>query len=485
MGLRSGSDYLESLNDGRLVYLDGERVENVAVHPAFANQARVIADLYDRVRDSGPEEGLWEGDPGTGERHSLAWQIPRSVADLEARRTLHEFWARGSYGLMGRTPDHVSAMVAAMAGAEHVFRAVSPQCADNVVRFHADSRRNDAYVAYVIVPPQVDRTKPAHQQPEPFLYAGIADERDNGVVIRGAQMIGTASPLADMVFLGSIVPLQPGDEDYAISLVVPCSARGLRIYPRRPYATIATGTWDYPLSSRYDEVDALVVFDDVLVPWENVFVHRDVQLAGDQFHATGAHLLGNFQALVRVLAKLEFAAGLASRLVELHGHQSLPPVQAHLGGEIAAVAVTLEAMTLAAEQKAVPRAGMVIPNPLYVYTGMALQRRLMVDLSRALRELSGGGMIAVPSSGRNFLSAETAAHTQRYYQSVGTPGEERVKFLKLLWDFVGTEFAGRQLQYEMFYSAAQHISDLRIHRNFDWDRGRALVDECLASYDLR
>jgi 4-hydroxyphenylacetate 3-monooxygenase len=484
MALRSGSDYIESLDDGRAVYLDGELVERVSQHPAFANQIRVIADLYDSVRSSPEEAGLWESDPATGEQVALAWQIPRSIDDLAARRRMHEFWARGSYGLMGRTPDHVSAMVAAFAGSEQVFRNGNPSWADNVVRFHERARREDPYLAYVIVPPQVDRLKPAHRQPEPFLYAGVVDERDEGVVVRGAQMIGTSAVMADAIVLACILPLRPGDEDYAISAVIPCDSPGLRIYPRRPYATVATSVFDYPLSSRFDEVDSLVVFHDVVVPWERVFVYRDVKLAGDQFHATGAHVLGNFQALVRFEVKLAFAAGLASKLADLHGIGSVPPVQAHLGGQIAAMCVTFEALVTAAVTNAVERGSIVWPNPADVYTGMALQRRLVVDLIRGLRELAGGSMIALPSSERSFLSEETAADTRRYYQSVGALGEERVKFLKLLWDFVGSEFAGRQLQYEMFYSAAQHISDVRVFECYDWQPGRELVDECLQGYAL-
>ena len=483
MTLRGGNDYIESLDDGRAVYLDGERLERVADHPAFASQIRVIADLYDSVRASPEEDGLWETDAATGERVALSWQVPRSTADLRARRRMHEFWAQGSYGLMGRTPDHVAAMVSAFAGSQEVFRRASASCADNVVRFYEQARRDDPYLAYVIVPPQVDRSKPAHQQPEPFLYAGVVKERDDGVVVRGAQMIGTSAVMADAVILACIIPLRPGDEDYAISAVIPCGAPGLRIYPRRPYATVATSVFDYPLSSRFDEVDSLVVFDDVHVPWENVFVYRDIELAGDQFHGTGAHVLGNFQALVRFVVKLGFAAGLGARLAELHGIASLPPVQAQLG-EIAGMCATFESIVLAAESGAVTRGDIVWPSPTYVYTGMTLQRRLVVDLMRALRELAGASMIAVPSSERNFLSEETAAHTRRYYQSASATAEERVKFLKLLWDFVGSEFAGRQLQYEMFYSAAQHISDLRVFESYDWGPGRALVERCLQGYEL-
>src|SRR5262249_12710476 len=163
--------------------------------------------------------------------------------------------------------------------------------------------------AYVIVPPQIDRSKPAHQQPEPFLYVGAAAEQDGGIVLRGAQMIGTSSVMANYLLVTYITPLQEGDEDHAISAVVPCNAPGLKMYPRRPYSEIANSRFDYPLSSQFDEVDSMIVFDDVFVPWEQVFIYRDLDLVRAQFNETGSHVLANFQSLVRFGVKLDFAAG--------------------------------------------------------------------------------------------------------------------------------------------------------------------------------
>ncbi len=481
--MRRGAKYVESLNDGRAVYLDGELVRDVTTHPAFVEAIRVIAETYDRAQDPELADVVSYEDADTGERHSTAWLIPRDRDDLEARRKLHTFWAEPSFGLMGRTPDHVASLLAGFAGASHVFGRGGEGFERNVRAFYERARREDLYLAYVIVPPQVDRSKPAHQQPEPFLYAGVVREQDGGIVVRGAQMIGTSAVMADAVLLTSIVPLAPGDEDYAISCVVPINAPGLRVYPRRPYSTTATSRYDYPLSTRFDEVDALLVFDDVFVPWEHVFVYRDIGLTKAQFFETGAHLLANFQALSRFVVKLSFAAGLASRLAELHGLLSLPPVQAQLGGEIASVCTTMEALLLSAEVACEVRDGMARPNPKFLYTGMSVQRRSVVDLMRGLRELAGGSFIAVPSSAASFAGAG-ADDARRYYQSVSAPAEERVKLLKLLWDFVGTEFAGRQLQYEMFYSAAQHVADARIFHSYDWADGRELVDRCLADYGL-
>ena len=172
-------------------------------------------------------------------------------------------------------------------------------------------------MAYAIVPPQIDRATPAHKHPEPYLHPGVVKETDAGIVIRGAHSIATSVTMADWLYVSYITPLAPGDVDYAISLVVPVNAEGLRLLPRRPYATLASSVYDYPLSARFDEVDTTVVFDDVLVPWEQVFVYKNVELVTAQFHESPAHVTGNFQSLVRFGVKLELLAGLAMKLVEV------------------------------------------------------------------------------------------------------------------------------------------------------------------------
>ena len=482
--MRSGQAYMQALKDGRSIYLDGERIADVTVHPAFAPAVRLIADTYEHARDAANLEVTSYIEPDTGQRRHTMWLVPRSAQDLTARRQMHEFWAKPSYGHMGRTPDHVASTMAAFVASPEVFARGGAAFAQNVQRFYAKACEDDLYIAYVIVPPQGDRTKPAHQQPDPHLYAGMVKERDDGIVLRGAQMIGTSAPLADSLFFTSIVPLQPGDEDYALSVVLPCNTPGLKMYPRRPYAPMATSVYDYPLSSRFDETDSLIVFDDVFIPWEQVFVYRDVPLTQAQFHETGAHLLANFQALVRFSVKLKFLTGLARKLCELHNIDTLPPVQATVGGELAATAALFESLMLAAETRPLERHGMAVPHPQFVYTGMALQRKMIVDVMRSLRELCGGGPICVPSSVASFTSEVTASDTARYYRSANTPAEERVKILKLVWDAMGSEFAGRQLQYEMFYSAAQHIADQRVFRTYEWHESTALAEQCLASYGL-
>jgi 4-hydroxyphenylacetate 3-monooxygenase len=475
--MRKGSDYVSEVSgDGRTVLLDGQQVADISTHPGFAGPVGVIASLYDSATARGDMTFAEDG-----QSYGAMWLPPRSAEDLASRRNVHRHWAEGSFGLMGRTPDHAAALITAFAGARHVFDRGGSKYGDNVVAFYREARQHDWFIAYAITPPQVDRSKPAHQQPEPFLYPGIVEERDDGIVIRGAQMIGTSAAIADYLFLSSVVPLQPGDEDYAISVVMPLNTSGLRVFPRRPYASVATSTFDYPLSSRFDESDSLIVLDDVFVPWEHVFVHRNIQLVNAQFHETGGHVLANYQALVRFHVKTAFVTGLAIELADAHGLSSIPPVQAQLGGDIAVLCTALDAIVIGAEARPDVRGELTFPNAAFVYAGLSLQRKWVVDLMRALRELGGGGFIAMPSAA-SFEASETAGDLERYYRSATLSARPRVKLLKLMWDLVGTEFAGRQLQSEMFYSAAQHIADLRMFRSFDWEAGRELVRRCLEEY---
>jgi len=454
----------------------------VTEHPAFAEPIRRIAETYDQAHAASADPALTFADAATGRRHSHMWLVPRSADDLAARRRVHRFWAEPSYGLMGRTPDHVACVLTAFAAWRQLFDRGGTRFGDNVVRFYERARDEDLYLTYAIVPPQVDRSQPAHRHPEPFLHPGIVRETDAGIVVRGAQAIATSATMADWLFLSYITPLVPGDEDYAISFVVPMNADGLRLYPRRPYATTATSAFDYPLSTRFDEIDTTVVFHDVLVPWEHVFIHRNVELVNAQFHETPSHTMANFQSLVRFGVKLEFMAGLALRLAEMQRAEGDPGVQATLGGDIAALCATFDALVAAAERFPLVTGGVARPHPQYIYAGMALQRRLIVDMMRTLRELAGGAFQALPSSEAAFLSAETRADTERYYQSAAATARERVKLVKLIWDFVGTEFGGRQLQYEMFYSASQPVVNRRMFKSYDWNAAKAMVDRCLGEY---
>jgi 4-hydroxyphenylacetate 3-monooxygenase len=481
---RTGQEYIEGLRDGRAVFIDGARVEDVTTHPAFKDAVRSVARLYDIASDPANAEVMLTESPYGGAPINVCHMIPRSKEDLEHRCRGLRRWSEATFGLMGRSPDHVAGFFAGFAGNSGVFARAGREYAENVVNFHNRICDEDLYLAYVIVPPQIDRSKPAHQQADPYLYAGVKEERDGGIVIRGAQMLGTGMALADFVHLSTIFPLRPGDENYAISLAVPVAAPGVKVFSRRGYAAAATSMFDYPLSTRFDETDSLVVFEDVFVPWENVFVYRDLDLVQAQWWETPAHILGNNQAQVRFSTKLDFLTGIAHRVAAMNGVASLPPVQGTLG-ELAALATLVSGLVSGAIQNCtIDSYGVARPGHAETFANMTLQSEMYPRALNIVRELCGGGLIQLPSSVEDFRNEEIAQTFETYVQSPGVSATERVKLLKLAWDLVGSEFASRHVQYEMFYAGAPFVVKMRMFQNYNFESADALVDQALAGYGL-
>ncbi len=480
--MRTGTDYLSALKDTRRVYLDGHAVEDVAHHPAFAPIARTIAELFDIAAD--PASGMTRTDADTGTTVNRLFTTPRSRPDLTAFREAATTWARHTHGWVGRSPDHVGAFLSAFAAHPEVFAGGEHDFAANVVAYQRRIAAENLYVSYAIIPPQVSRTTTADAWKGEFVQAGVAEERPDGIVVRGAQMLATGGAVADEIFVSCIKPLSPEDADFAVSFAVPVAAEGLKLYCRRPYAPAASSHYDYPLTTRFDETDALLVFDDVFIPWERVFVYRDVAGVRRQFFDTGAHVLGNWQAQIRFSVKLQFLAGLARKVAAVNGVDKFPGVVEKLG-ELAGLVSLVESAVLAAEYTAAPdEQGMWRPGARALYGAMGLQSELYPRVLAILRDLVGGGVLQVPAGVGDLTNPETRADIDRYLGSPNATAEERVKLFKLAWDAIGSEFAGRHHQYELFYAGAPFVVKGYAFRNYGFDQPVADVDAFLAGYDL-
>jgi 4-hydroxyphenylacetate 3-monooxygenase len=480
--VRTGEQYRESLRDGRTVYVHGERVPDVPSHPAFAGIVDTVAGLYDMSSD--PASGMIHVNPDVGCEANKAFMIPRSLDDLRARRAAITAWARKTNGLVGRGPDHVATSLAGIASAPDVLARARPEFGENAVRFYKKVVVEDLYVTYVIIPPQVDRSQTAQGQEDAFIQVGVVREQDGGIVVRGAQMLGTASAIGNWLYVSCIMPLRPGDEDYALAFAVPIGTPGLRLYARPPYALGRTSVYDYPLSTRFDETDSLVVFDDVYVPWEQVFVYRDLQMLRAQYFETPAHVWQNNQAQIRLAVKLQFILGLARKIAATTRIDTFPAVQERLG-ELASLGSIVEGMHLASEACfSLDERGVARHDPRYLYGAGGLQAELYPRALHILREFAGGGVIQVPSSYKEIVGPETAGDIRRYVRSPGVPAEERIKLYRLVWDIVGTEFGGRHEQYEMFYAGAPYVARNYAYRNYRYEEAVQLVDDFLQTYSL-
>ena len=378
---------------------------------------------------------------------------------------------------MGRTPDHVAGFFAGFAAKPAFFAAAGHHFADNLVAFYEYARDNHLYISYAIVPPQIDRSKPTHKQSDPTLCAGVVAERDGGIVLKGAQQLATGAAFSDYLALSCIHPLVPGDENYAISVVIPINAPGLRIYARRSYATTVTTPFDYPLSSRFDETDALITLDNVFVPWEHsssTAISRCAGINGQRrrriaMAIPGANTLCN---------KASLSARGHEISLQITGVDSIPASQAQLG-EMAAMASIVEMMVEAQETRATVEDGVVWPSRVALYAIMALQADLNPKLIDLARDLSGGAMIMLPSSRLDYDNPDTARDLERYVASPGYPSRRRVALLKLAWDLIGSEFAGRHQQYEKFYGGPPIANKLHVYRNYDFGRAKELAEAAL------
>ena len=256
----TGDEYLESLRDGRSVYLDGELVEDVTEHPAFRNSARSVARLYDALHDPG-QRLLGE------DRHGIIthkfFMPSYSASELMEAREAIAAWARLTYGFMGRTPDYKASFMATL-GAAPAFYSPFTSSAEDWYRRYAEQA---LFLNHILINPPIDRNREVHEVEDVFLHA--VSERDDGMVVRGAKMLGTASALTHATFVAqnTATSLEKGKaDDYALVFIAPMDTVGMKLISRRSFEIAAESPWDNPLSSRFDENDAMVIFDDAFIP---------------------------------------------------------------------------------------------------------------------------------------------------------------------------------------------------------------------------
>jgi 4-hydroxyphenylacetate 3-monooxygenase len=475
---KTGGEHLASLRDGRAVYIDGERVSDVTTHPAFKNAVHSAAALYDFQARPENLEWMTFTPPGGGRRVNRCWQIPKSYAELVARRRALSAWAEQSAGFVGRAPDHVASSLLGQVIGIDVFRRHGEARARALLDYFDYASRNDLYLSYVIINPQADRAKAWGEQ-EQDLVAHIVDEDEKGVTVRGAKMLGTSAIMANEILVANLQPLRPGEEDLALSFAIPIATPGLKLLSRKSFEAAAVSSFDNPLSARFDENDALLWFEDVKVPWERVFVHRDTDMCRAQFHDTQGHTFQNYQAQIRLAVKLRFLAGVARRLAETIGIAGLPPVREQLGW-IAAQAAMVEGMVHGMEAAGHVENGAFVPDKHLMYAAQVVTQELYPRLVEAIRGLAGGALIMLPSSARDWANPEIAHIIAKTQRSPVSGAAERSHFLKLAWDAIGSEFGSRHIQYEMFYAGARFVTCGHSFRTYDWAAAAALVAAMLA-----
>jgi 4-hydroxyphenylacetate 3-monooxygenase len=279
--------------------------------------------------------------------------------------------------------------------------------------------------------------------------------------------------------VAAIEPLKPGEERYAVSFAMPLATRGIKLLSRRSYEAAAGSMFDYPLSTHFDENDAVVLFDNVKVPWERVFVAGDIDLARAQWHDTPAHVYQNYQSQIRLATKLRFLVGLARRVAQTNGVADIPQVRSTLG-RLAAQATLVEGLVagMEIEGRETP-GGHFVPSAPLLYAALSVTQELYPQIAMTIRELCGGGVIMLPSSVDDLANPAIRDAITATQVSPVTDALGRIAVMKLAWDALGSEFASRHTQYEMFYGGATFVNHGNMVRTYDWRSADALVDAAL------
>ena len=482
--LMTGEEYLASLGDAREVYLYGQRIANVTAHPAFRNSARSIARLYDALHDPSESERLTTVDR-FGIRTHRFFTPSYSADELLAAREAIAHWSRLTYGFMGRTPDYKAAFMATL-GANPEFYAPFDGNAREWYRRYASK---GLFLNHVLVNPPVDRNKPVHEVADVYLH--VVRETDAGPIVSGAKMLATGSVLTHATFVAqnSSVTLEAGKaEDYALVFIAPLDTPGTRLLCRASYEQNAHSPFDHPLSSRFDENDAVLIFDEALIPWENFLVYRDVERANAFYPASGFFNRYNLQAGTRLAVKLDFMSGLLARGLEMNGTDQFRGVQAALG-EVIAWRTMLWTMTtaMAAEPQAGP-GGSMVPRSEYAATMRVFSTSAWPAVKDIFENVLGGAPLVTPSGREDLENPSLRPLIDRYYRGTAASALDRVKLYKLVWDAIGTEFGGRHELYERNYAGNHEqvrMDALKFaRRSGALDQCLELVDRCLADYDL-
>jgi len=484
-GMLDGPAYLAGLVDGREVWFDGERVKDVTAHPAFRNAARSIARLYDLLHEPSTRDRITTTDREGTLTHAF-FAPAYDADDLLASREAIAIWQRSTYGWMGRTPDYKAAFMAQLAEG-HGFYG---EYAQNALDWYRRCARSVLYMNHVLIDPPVDRHLPRSEAGD--VYVRLDREEDGGIRVSGAKMVATASALTHATFVavnsGTAARMEAGrDEDMALVFIADMASPGLKLVSRPSYE-LGAHPFNAPLAARFDENDAVMVFDDALIPWENVLVYRDVERTKGFYAESGFFNRYNFQASIRLATKLDFCIGLLQQGTAATGTGEFRGVQVDIG-ELVAMRDLIWALSSAMAHDPEPGIGESVVPRLQT---AAAARVYMTNAWQQVRDifertLAGAPTYTVAGPG-DLTSPELKPLIDRYYRGAGLSGPERIKLFKLIWDALYSEFAGRHALYERNYAGNQDQQRLDALRwsqaRGDADRRNALVEECLADFDL-
>ena len=451
MGARTGSEYLKGLQQSSAeIWLGDERITDVTSHPALRGCAQSMATLYDMQHTEGLRDEMTYPSPTTGDPVGLSFITPRTHEDLQRRSAMMFHWSRFSGGMLGRSSDYINVEIMAAPAAADFYHQNDPRFGENARNYYDYARENDLCMTHTLVNPQSNRALTASGHPSADVALRIVDENADGMVVRGARILATLGPLADeiMVFPSTVLKAASDTNSFAFAFTIPCGTPGMKLICRESLA-YGESRVDHPLSSRFEEMDTIVVFDDVLVPWDRVFLKSDPELCSRHFPETGclAHMAQ--QVAIKNTCKTEFVLGIACSIAEALGSNEFQHVQE----KIAECMINLEIMRAclrASEVDAkIDKWGVMAPDRAPLDAARNIFPKMYPRMIEILQLLSASSLMLIPPD--SALDSPVAEDIDRYLAAANCTARDRIKLFRLAWDVACSGFAGRQVLYERFF----------------------------------
>ena len=482
MPARTGAEYIAGLRDRAAdIYIGGEKVADVTRHPAFAGGLQTVAGLLDMQHGPAAADEMTYTSPSTGDPVGLSFIMPRNADDLARRRKMMRNWAKFSCGMMGRTPDFLNVAVMSMAAAADYSGQNRPDFKQNILDYYEYIRENDIVMTHTLVNLQRSRSigaTPFDDRTEVAL--SVVKETDAGIIVRGARVLATLGPLSDeiAVYPARTRRVPAGEEGkYAFGFAIPCNTDGLK-FQCRDTVDLGRSHFDHPAGSRFEEMDAIVFFDDVLVPWERVFLYNDVALCNQWGERTNRNAHTGHQVVTKNVVKCEFMLGLAILMVDTLGSGELPATQ-HLIAEIIENLEITKALLAASEaQASIDEWGIFCPD----YRPLLVARKKMIDMYPRMTEilhlLGSSSLMALPAEAD--LTGPLAEDIHRYMDTDTATAEDRIRLFRLAWDVSCSAFGSRQTLYERYFGGDGARNAALLYQIYDRSDQRHMVEEFLS-----
>ncbi|WP_129728316.1 MULTISPECIES: 4-hydroxyphenylacetate 3-hydroxylase family protein [Bacillaceae] len=467
--------FIQSLQDGRNVWLDGKIVD-VSKNQNFTGTLSTISSLFDMFEDPDIRDSIGYISPKTHEYVHTAFLIPHSYEDLMKRRRAFEVWSQATDGVMSRLSDYARSRLTGWYASREEYKRFDQHFPGKIRTYYEEARDRHLFLSVVQRDPQINRSIQPVPEVKNLGLLRITKKTEDGVFVNGAKMVGTAAPYSNDLIIYPLGMLKEEQKPLAHMLIVAANSPGLHLVCRESFASEPSKKADSPLSSQYDEMDALLIFDNVFVPWERVLLHDNPEAIWQIKSDSVSNSLAYHQAIVRLGTKLEFVAALAYEIADAIGANTYLHVQEKIG-ELIMQVKTINGLLIASEfQGKVDQYGTFTPDFTYIETARNLGAKYYPRALEILQLIGAGGFIQLPSSVHDF-QGPLSPLLKEYFKGAAIEAEKRTKLFKLAWDLIGSPLGSRHELYERFYAGDPIRNTANQYNNFDKTRLKQMVEK--------